>query len=126
MIYNLLCLALGGASGALARHFVGAGVLHFTGWQGHWGTFLVNVSGCMIIGFVATWVGLYANWGLALRYFFFTGFLGSYTTFSTYMLENFLLLEKGAVTAGLFHMVGSVVLGFLGLWAGIYLARLSL
>jgi len=120
---NMLYLALGGALGAIARHLAGVGMLHITGWQGHWATFWVNVTGCFLMGFLATYAGLYANWGIHLRYLFFTGFLGSYTTFSTYMLENFLLMEKGNLAHGLLNMAGSVLVGFTALWAGVALAK---
>lgn len=120
---SILSLALGGAFGALSRHFVGTAVLHVTGWRGHWGTFIVNMTGCFLIGFLATLVALRGHWGIGLRFFFFTGFLGAYTTFSTYMLENFLLLEKGQWGLGTFNMFASVVVGFFALWGGILLAR---
>ncbi|MDX1386158.1 MAG: CrcB family protein [bacterium] len=120
---NWIFLGLGGALGALSRHFVGAGVLHLTGWRGHWGTTVVNITGCFIIGLFSTLVGLRLEWGLQMRYFFFTGFLGAYTTFSTYMLENFLLLEKGHPYLAALNALGGVVVGFLALWGGISLAK---
>ena len=120
---NILSLACGGALGALSRHFVGTAILHMTGWRGHWGTFAVNMTGCFLIGFLSTLVALKGHWGIHMRFFFFTGFLGAYTTFSTYMLENFLLVEKGQWGIGMFNMLGSVVVGFFALWGGIMLAR---
>lgn len=120
---NWIILGLGGALGAISRHFMGAGVLHLTGWKGHWGTTVVNISGCFLMGLFSTLVGLRFGWGLHLRYFFFTGFLGAYTTFSTYMLENFLLIEEGHPYLGALNALGSVALGFLALWGGIVLAR---
>lgn len=119
----ILFLAFGGAFGALSRHFVGASVMHWTGLKPHWGTFVVNITGCLLMGFFATFIGLRFQGSVAVRYFFFTGFLGAYTTFSTYMLENFLLLEGGKIWLGLFNMIGSVVVGILALWGGIVLAR---
>ncbi len=116
-------LFLGGGLGALLRHSVGAFLLQVTGWQGHWSTMTVNITGCFLMGFLATWVGVKFSMGLAGRYFFFTGFLGAYTTFSTYMMENFLLYEEGKWWLSLINMFGSVALGILALGAGIALAR---
>lgn len=118
-----LMLFLGGGLGALARHWVGAGVIHLTGWQTPWSTFTVNATGCLLMGFLATVVGVKFSLGLAGRYFFFTGFLGAYTTFSTYMLENFLLYEEGRWVLALVNMLGSVAVGALALMAGIQLAK---
>lgn len=118
-----LFLFLGGGLGALSRHSVGALMLHLTGWQGHWSTMTVNVTGCFLMGFLATMVGLKFSLGMAGRYFFFTGFLGAYTTFSTYMLENFLLFEEGRWVLAFTNMFGSVALGIVAMFSGVALAR---
>lgn len=115
-------IALGGALGALARYGL-------TVWvQGRllpnstfpWGTFVINVSGSFLLGLTLTLVGsrvLAPNW----RPFFATGFLGAYTTFSTFEYESALL---GFSWKALGNLLGSVVAGYGGVWLGIRLASL--
>lgn len=122
---KLFALAIGGSLGALSRHFAGSAVLHWTQWPPAWATFIVNVSGCFTMGFLATLVGLKGQWSESTRLFLFTGFLGSYTTFSTFALEGFLFWEHKSWLPMLAYLLGSLVLGLLALSLGTWLARLS-
>ena len=122
---NLIALAIGGSLGALSRHFLGSAVLHWTSWPAHGATFIVNVSGCFAMGFLATLMGLKGQWSEGFRLFLFTGFLASYTTFSTFALEGFLLWETKSWFPMLGYLLGSVVLGLLALSLGTWLARWS-
>ena len=116
-------ISLGGSLGAVARYVFGGWVQRFLGFEFPFGTFLVNLTGCFVIGFAATLAGERLHTWNSLRSFFFVGFLGAYTTFSTYMFESVKLLQEGKAGLGLANLVGSVVLGFLALWLGIVLAR---
>ena len=87
------------------------------------GTFFVNVSGCFVIGFAATLAGERLHSSNPPRSFFFIGFLGAYTTFSTYMFESFKLLQEGKLAIGAAYLFGSLALGILGLWLGVLVAR---
>ena len=119
-----LYLSLGGALGTLSRYFLGGWVQSRLGLGFPYGTFFVNFTGCFLIGLSATLAGERLHTSLALRNFFFVGFLGAYTTFSTYMFENFLFLEQGKILLALVNMIGSVMVGILALSAGVYLGRL--
>ena len=119
-----LMIALGGAAGAIARYEVTNLIQHRTHVGFPYGTFVVNITGCLIIGLA---IGLLdegiitnPNWRLLLV----TGFVGAYTTFSTFEAETFNLIKAGTVAIALANVVGSVVVGFLALWGGVIVARL--
>jgi CrcB protein len=87
------------------------------------GTFLVNVTGCLIVGLLA---GLfYDRLGSAstLRAFLLIGVLGGYTTFSTFALESVRLLQAGDWSLAALNVIGSPALGLLGAWLGLQLAQ---
>src|SRR5579883_1091518 len=93
----LLLVGLGGALGAIARFVVANLVAGWLGTAWPWGTFLINVSGCFAIGAFMTavterLVALPEAW----RFLFPIGFVGAYTTFSTFEYETALLVERGA------------------------------
>ena len=110
--------------GANLRFVVGNWAAERWGVDFPYGTFIVNVSGAFAVGvvlaFMSERLGLSPLW----RLFFVTGFLGGYTTFSSYAWEALVLAEEGAwVRAGV-YVVGSNLVGFAGVWLGATLARL--
>lgn len=124
MLQNILVIALGGALGALSRY--GLGVWISNRWnQGfplH--TFLINVTGAFLLGFLNILfierLTVSPLWRLGIG----VGFLGAYTTFSTFGFEVISLLEGGSfLTAGLYTLL-SIILGFSGVVLGMGLARL--
>ncbi len=121
---GLALIALGGALGALARYGVGTwvqGRLHSSTFP--WGTFVINASGSLILGFVATLLAArflnHPGW----RPFVTIGFVGAYTTFSTFEYETAQLQSSWQALG---NLVGSVVVGYGCVWVGIALARLLL
>ncbi|HEY7065279.1 MAG TPA: fluoride efflux transporter CrcB [Chloroflexota bacterium] len=118
-----LAISAGAVLGANARYLVGLYVAERLGSAFPYGTLLINVSGSLVIGFFLTLVverlGATPIW----RLFFATGFLGAYTTFSTYSYEVAILLREGAYGPGLIYMVGSVAGGLVGVFAGILVAE---
>jgi CrcB protein len=88
------------------------------------GTLIVNVSGAFAIGIILAYLGERLEISLLWRLFFVTGFLGGYTTFSTYAWEGLSLAEQGAWLRAGTYVLGSNVLGFAGVWLGATLARL--
>ncbi|CCI12481.1 Protein CrcB homolog 2 [Microcystis aeruginosa PCC 9806] len=120
-----LSVAIGAIFGALSRFYIGELITSIFGqeWQ-FFGTFFVNVSGCLIIGYIFTIVReniriIAPELGLMLA----TGFCGSYTTFSAYSLEVNKFLERGNMTFGLIYWLGSVLGGMMALKIGVILAR---
>ena len=119
-----LMIALGGALGAIARYEVAARIQSRMVSAFPWGTFVVNVSGCFIMGLVTTIlaekVGLHQNW----RFLVPIGFIGAYTTFSTFELETYRAVAGGDMATGLANVLGSVAVGYMALWLGIVTAKL--
>ena len=110
-------VAAGGALGAPARYEV-ARLVHVTPGTFPWSTFWTNVTGSLALGFVLVVVAERFPPTRYLRPFFATGFLGAYTTFSTFMVEAATLTKDGhAVVAGT-YLLASVATGFAAVWAG--------
>jgi fluoride exporter len=106
----ILAVALGGSLGSVARYLVGIGSGKLFGVNFPWGTLIINVTGSALIG---VFTGLFAlKWNLAqaMRIFLTVGICGGYTTFSTFSLDAFYLMERGEMLAAGAYMVGSVVL----------------
>ena len=119
---KILALFTGGGLGTLCRYFVSSqsGRLMGSGFPA--GTAMVNLSGSFIIGFLWAMMEL-TNISPNLRAFVFIGFLGGYTTFSTYMLENLSLLRGNEVKAVLTNILFSNIAGLLLVVTGFFLGR---
>ncbi len=116
----LLVIALGGGFGALARYAVG--VLLATG-AFPWATFAVNVLGCLLIGVLMVLINEVWSVHRLLRPFVGVGFLGGFTTFSTYAVEFAELLRPGSVVPAVLYLVGTVLGALLAVLAGVALTR---
>jgi len=116
-------IAIGGALGAIARFQIAAMVQARVPVGFPYGTFVVNVSGCFIMGFATALLAerlvVHPNW----RYLVPIGFVGAYTTFSTFELETFRAVSEQAWPIAGANVVGSFVVGYLALWAGFAVAR---
>ena len=120
---NYVLIAIGGAAGALARYFVAALIQSRFPSSFPMGTFVVNVSGCFAMGLVASLLLDRVGASIGLRVLLAVGFLGAYTTFSTFELETFRAVTARAWLVGTANVAGSVVAGYCALWAGIALGR---
>lgn len=119
----ILAVALGGALGSVMRYLVGIGAGRLFGTDFPWGTLIINITGSFVMGVFA---GLFAvRWNLpqAARIFLTVGICGGYTTFSTFSLDTFYLIEHGELTATAAYMVGSAVLSVGALIAAMHLVR---
>ncbi|WP_071673054.1 fluoride efflux transporter CrcB [Nioella nitratireducens] len=122
MFATVLQVALGGAMGASLRYLAGVGVVRLVGM----GTFplgviTVNILGSFLMGVFVT---IAANRGLThLSPLLMTGFLGGFTTFSSFSLEAVTLYERGDMSAAVLYVVASVVCSIFGLLLGLWLAR---
>jgi CrcB protein len=119
---NLLLIAIGGAVGASARYLLSTFVLRVSGTLFPLGTFVVNVVGCLVFGAIAGASTQRVQIAPATRLFLLTGILGGFTTFSSYAYESFLLVRDGQMLWATINVVGQVVAGFAGLWAGYLMA----
>lgn len=116
-------LALGGALGTIARYEVATRVQMRVPAGFPWGTFAVNVSGCLVMGIVTTLLTERLVSNPQWRYLVPIGFIGAYTTFSTFELELFRANTEGAWLIGGAYLLGSVLAGYIALWLGVILAR---
>jgi CrcB protein len=120
---RFLWVALGGAVGSVARYAVGLWIYERMGTRFPYGTFAINISGCFVIGMVLTIldarVGLPPAWREAIP----IGFVGAYTTFSTFEYETLRLAQSGQAATALLYILLSVVVGFVGVWGGAVAGR---
>lgn len=120
---NYLAVAAGGALGAVLRYYLDGAVLARTASPFPAATFIINISGSFIIGFFLTLVTERVHVSPQLRLAVAVGFVGAYTTFSTFEYETMRLIEEGHFTPALLNVVLSVTLGFAAVWGGVALAR---
>lgn len=114
----IIAIAAGGALGALARHYVNIGVSMMAKIAFPFGTLSVNVLGCFCIGaLIAVFAHLW-NPGQSIKLFLITGFLGAFTTFSTFSLDVMTLYSRGAYLAAGSYIGASVFLSLAGVFAG--------
>ena len=120
MLKDLIAVAIGGGLGASGRYL--AGMLARSLFQGEfpWGTLVVNVAGCFLIGLV---VGKIGSSETTLRLFLVVGILGGFTTFSAFGYETLRLLQEGSPGAAFFNIAAQLLLGLAGVWAGASLAK---
>jgi len=116
---------LGGGLGAALRHGVNILTARWFGFGFPWGTFTVNVVGSTAMGLLAAWFALRGGGPQHWRLFLTTGVLGGFTTFSTFSLDAAAMWERGAFGAAFLYVAGSLVFGLAGLFAGLWLIRLS-
>ncbi len=118
-----LWIALGGSLGALARYWVGVTVASRMGTRFPYGTFVVNMTACVIIGFSLAFLGQHTELNPAWRFLVPVGFVGAYSTFSTFEWEMFSSLQLGGFLIAAVYLVSSIFLGLLAVWCGVLIAR---
>ena len=121
---TILLISLGAVLGANLRYWFGLWAGQRWGTQYPFATLFINLTGSFMLGFFITVVTQRFLVDPRWRVFFAVGFLGSYTTFSTYTYESIALLLAGNWTYGLFNLLGSAILGGLAVILGIILGRL--
>lgn len=116
-------VALGGAVGSVCRYLTSLWAAERFGAEFPFGTFIVNVAGCYIIGFFMVMATerhlLSPYWRLLVA----SGFLGGLTTFSSFSYESLKLIQEGAWNAAAANIAGNLFLGLLAAWGGIVTAR---
>ncbi len=120
---SYLLVFLGGGLGAALRHGINIGTPRLLGSGFPWSTFLINVTGSLVMGLLAGWLAFKGDASQSWRLFLTTGILGGYTTFSTFSLDVAVLYERGDIALAAAYGIGSVVLSVAGLFAGLWLVR---
>ena len=117
-------IAFGGALGSVARYWVGSTIANRMGVKFPYGTFVINLTACAIIGFALTFLGRRADLNPAWRFLVPVGFIGAYSTFSTYEWETLSTLRSGAFFLAALYAIGSLVVGLAAVWGGSLLAEM--
>ncbi|WP_045220139.1 fluoride efflux transporter CrcB [Desulfonatronum thioautotrophicum] len=122
-MYELLLFCLAAALGAMARYGLSAFIYGLLGRNFPWGTAVVNIMGCFLFGL--TWMltdGI--EMSAQVRVILLIGFMGSFSTFSTYIFESHLLLQQGKRFYVLLNVFGQTLIGLGALYCGFLLGRL--
>lgn len=117
-------IALGGAFGALGRYTLSNLIHSKTGIIFPWGTFSVNILGCFMLGLIYVLGTEKIMLSPNIRAFLTIGFLGAFTTFSTFSLETLNMLKDGEIRLALFNAAGSLIIGLAAVWLGTVFAQL--
>jgi len=120
---QMLAVAIGGACGAMMRFWLAAAVQRAAGGAFPWGTLTVNVLGSFLLGFLFVWLIERSTVGELVRLAITVGFLGAFTTFSTFSVETVRLMQEGALVWALGNIALQVLLCVGVAWLGIQLAR---
>jgi CrcB protein len=118
-----LLIAVGGALGSIARYWVGSTISGRMGTKFPYGTFVINITACILIGFSVTYLGKRVDLNPAWRFLIPVGFIGAFSTFSTYEWETLSTLRSGAFALAAVYAVGSLILGLASAWLGAALAE---
>ena len=118
-----LLIAAGGALGSVARYWIGSTIGSRMGSRFPYGTFVINLTACIIVGFSLTYLGKRLELSPAWRYLIPIGFIGSYSTFSTYEWETLSTIRAGAFALAALYAVGSLLIGLAATWLGTVLAE---
>jgi fluoride exporter len=122
-LQKYLFIALGGALGSVTRFWVGTTVADRMGTKLPYGTFVINLTACLIIGFFLPFLGRRTGVDPAWRFLLPIGFIGAYSTFSTFEWETFSNLQSGAFLIAALYVGLSVILGLVAVWCGSLIAK---
>lgn len=117
-------IMLGGGLGAIARYMLSTSINEKLASNFPYGTLIVNVIGSFLMGFLAMWLVEKLGLNPLLRLAIFVGFLGAFTTFSTFSMETLHLFEEGLAGRALLNMLVNVVLSVLAVWLGVLAGKL--
>jgi fluoride exporter len=121
-LIRYLIIMFGAALGGGARALVATAIAERVLGKFPWGTFIVNLSGCFAIGVAMTLLTERYHPNPYWRLFLVVGFLGGYTTFSSFEYENVAAVRTGDMLIALINMAGSLLLGYVAVWLGYWAA----
>ena len=120
---SYLIVFFGGGLGAALRHAINVGCARACGIAFPYGTFVINITGSLVMGLIAGYLALRGEAAQEWRLFLMTGILGGYTTFSAFSLDAATLYQRGELGLAAFYVIGSVALSIAGLFAGLAIVR---
>lgn len=119
MIKDILFVGIGGFLGSIARYLINIALIHYN-WPIPWPTYVINLSGSLLIGIL---MAIDFRNAPVWRLLLITGLCGGFTTFSTFSYENLQLFRDGYPQVALFYMITSLGLGILMVFLGFYLTQ---
>lgn len=122
-MFHILLVAFGGAIGSVARYMTGLAMTRWLGPSFPWGTMTVNIAGSFAIGFLTELVARKFSAPMEMRLLLVVGFLGGFTTFSSFSLDTLALAERGAMLPAFAYVAASVVLSLAAAFGGLALGR---
>src|SRR5258708_29724173 len=114
-----LLVGAGGFLGAIARYWLGSFIGSRMGLRFPYGTVVINISGSFLIGLIVTLIAQRTHWNANWSYLIPIGFIGAYTTFSTFELETLRSFQEAEIFYAFANVIVSVVLGFVAVWFGV-------
>jgi CrcB protein len=122
-LLKYLMVGIGGGLGSILRFWLGSYVGSKMGTRFPYGTFVINITGSFLIGIVFAFLTARSQWSPYWRYLIPIGFIGGYTTFSSFEFETLRTLQEGQFGIGLLYVIASVVLGLAAVWGGVIAGR---
>jgi CrcB protein len=125
-VLKYFLIALGGALGSMARFWIGSTIANRMGTRLPYGTFVINIMACVIIGFSLTFLATRTGLNPAWRFLVPIGLIGAFSTFSTYEWETLSTIRNGAFLLAALYAVSSLIFGLAAVWLGSVLAEIKL
>lgn len=123
MIKTILYIAIGGAIGSILRYITSVLVSKF--WSNHFplATFIANILGCFLIGLFMGYLLKNQLEDSNLKWFLITGICGGFTTFSTFSMDNYLLMQNQNAFLAFGNILLSITLGLFAVWMGLFITK---
>lgn len=118
-----LMVGVGGFLGSILRFWLGSYIGNKMGSRFPYGTFVINITGSFLVGLVFALLTVKTQWSPNWRYLIPIGFIGGYTTFSSFEYETLRTMQDGQIGLGLLYVAASVVVGFVAVWGGMIAGR---
>ncbi|MFN3501852.1 MAG: fluoride efflux transporter CrcB [Allorhizobium sp.] len=119
----MLLVAIGGATGSVARYLTGIAMTRWLGMGFPWGTITVNIVGSLMIGLLTELLARRFSAPMEMQLLLLVGFLGGFTTFSSFSLDTMALFERGESHLALAYVGASLVLSLSAAFSGLALGR---
>lgn len=116
-------VGVGGCLGSILRYWLGSYIGGKMGTRFPYGTFVINVTGSFLIGLAFAFLTVKTNWSPNWRYLIPIGFIGGYTTFSSFEYETLRTMQDGQFGLALLYVALSVCVGFVAVWGGMMAGR---
>jgi CrcB protein len=122
-LLKYVMVGIGGCLGSILRFWLGSYIGGKMGTRFPYGTLVINITGSFLIGLVFALLTVRTTWSPNWRYLIPIGFIGGYTTFSSFEFETLRTIQDGQIGLGLLYVATSVVIGFVAVWGGMIAGR---